>query len=55
MKSKQTVKQEVVVSVEEFEKMTSSDIVKLLTENEDYRIVGDIVGKDRHIISVNKQ
>lgn len=43
-------KTNIIVSVEDFAKMTSSEIVKVLQKKQSYAIIGDTPGEDRHII-----
>ena len=46
----------IIVTIEEFAKMSSSEICKILRSNRRYAITGNEVGVDRHIVdkSTNK-
>lgn len=44
------MKSTIKVTVENFEKMNSSEVCKLMNTDKSLAIVGDVVGVDRHII-----
>jgi hypothetical protein len=43
----------VIVTVDEFQKLNSSEIVKIMDKRKSYAIIGDMLGVDRQIIDRN--
>lgn len=45
-------KEKLIVSPEDFKKLTCSQICELIRNNKNYRIEGEVLGEDRRIVSV---